>query len=91
MAQKRIYAVTVLTTPQTIRLVKAHTAAEARRHVWDRLTTVEMATQDECVKLGNAGVEVEVAGDSPTQGSVGAGAGTDSAISQLPIADAPAT
>ena len=55
----RIYAVTILTDPQSIRLVRARNASEARKHVWDRLTKVELATPVECFRLGKEGVEIE--------------------------------
>jgi len=68
MASKsRIYSVT--TDKEAARLVRAQTAAQAVRHVWNSMTTCDVASQDDLVTLIASGVKVEDAGEelAPSQ------------------------
>ena len=61
---KRIYEVVITDTDigRLPRLIRATSQAAANRHVWDSLTFAELASQERCVALGKAGVEIEDAG-----------------------------
>lgn len=59
MATTRIYIVKHGATPH---LVRASSAAQARNHVADRLLTVAVASQDDCLYCAGRGIAVEEAG-----------------------------